>query len=99
MVEDLGSVLRADVGSLAIQRSRIVAFPENSQELFVGHLRRVVVDLYPFRMPGAARADIFVSRIFQRTARVAYGRGVHTFDMAEGVFHSPEAARRECCFC
>src|ERR1700757_2507955 len=99
MKKNLRPVLRADVRPLAVQRGRIVAFPEDSQQLFVGHLRRVVVDLHRLSVPRSARTDIFITRVFQRAARVTYRRRVHTLDVAKGVFYSPEAACSERCFC
>src|SRR6202008_2238989 len=97
--KNLRPVLCANVRTLAIQRRRIVALPENSQQLLVSHLRWVVVDFHCLRMPRPARADIFITRVFQRAARVTYCRRVHTLDVAEGVFYSPETACSERCFC
>src|SRR5579862_801072 len=99
MEKNLGPVLLADVRALAVQSGWIVAFPENSQQLFVVNLRRIVVDFNCFRVPRSARADIFITRIFQRSARVTYRRRVHSLQVPEGVLYSPETTCSKRCFC
>ena len=52
MEEDYTAVLRSHIGALAIYLGRIVSLPEYVQELIVADLRRIVLYLDDFSMPG-----------------------------------------------
>ena len=62
--------MRAPVRPLAIQLSRIVILPEDVEQLLVGELRRIVLDLYCFGVARVVGADIFVRRVGKVSARV-----------------------------
>ena len=62
--------MRADIGSLPIQRRRIVIGPENIEQLFVTNDRRIELDLDNFGMSGLIGANIFVGRIFRVAAGI-----------------------------
>ena len=91
-VENRGPVLRADVGTLAVELRGIVRdVEEDLQHLSVGDFAGIVGDLYGFGVAGSSGAhDVIVS-----------GRGIaagvpgdhlfHAFDLLEDGLDAPEA--------
>ncbi len=65
MVENYRAVLRADVVSLAIERGRVVCFPENLEQFRIGDLRRIVGDLDHFGVAGLARGNLLVGWVLR----------------------------------
>src|SRR6266487_5602347 len=95
--EDHRSILRANVGTLAIERGRIVNLPEHIEQLIIRHLRRVVGHFNALSVSGSARADIRIGRVIVPAAGVADSRRCHALDLAKRRLNSPEAARSKCC--
>lgn len=73
VIENRGAVLRADVGSLAIERGGIVVLKKRGDEFAIGNLSGVEFDFDGFGVAGRAGADVFVGGIFFRAAGVADG--------------------------
>ena len=57
------AILRSNVGSLSIQRRRVVIRPKNIEQFVVANLRRIELDLYDLSVAGFVGAYIFVARI------------------------------------
>src|SRR2546430_2835763 len=74
MVKNDRAILRSNVRTLAIQGHRIVARPENIEELIVIDLGGVELHLDDLGVPGLIAANIFVSRIVLFAAGVTHGR-------------------------
>ncbi len=95
-VEDGGSVLVADVGSLSVLCSRIMIHPEDGEEFFVWDFFRVEGNVDCFRMAGDAAADLgiaWVRKLFF-PARITDG-GCHDAGyLVEDGLDAPEAS---CC--
>src|ERR1700689_1477703 len=96
MKENSRTILRAYVWSLAVQRRRIVALPEDGEKLEVGNSARIKFHLDSFGLPGASAANILISRILHRAAGVTGGHGSDAFHLPECVLHTPETSCREC---
>jgi len=92
VIENRGTILRSRVGPLPVQLRGIVVLPEDIQQLFIGNLGRIIVDLDRFGMPGAIRTNIFVRRILHLPARVTDAGGDHARQLAEGSFYSPKTS-------
>ena len=87
--EDGRAVLGADVGPLAVRGGRVVDRPEDVEELVVGDLLGVVVDLDDLGVAGPAGADVAIGRVGERPARVADGDVGDPLDLAEGQPRRP----------
>ena len=98
VIKNHGTILVADIGSLAIQRGRIVIRPEDVEELIVTDDGRIELHLHHFGVPGVVAADIFVGRIFRRAARVSDGCIGHPASGPEGRFDAPETTGAKCRF-
>jgi hypothetical protein len=90
MVKDHGTILLSNIGTLAIQRRRIVVRPENIKHLVVTDLRRIEFHFHHFGVAGFVRANIFIRWIILRSARVPNRGRDHAFQVAESLFHTPE---------
>jgi len=95
-IEDGRAVLRAFVGSLAIELRRVVSHREEySQQLAVSDLRWVVHNLDGFGLPCLSGADDFVLRVLFRTTRVTRGSADDTFHVLEDSLNTPETSASE----
>jgi len=90
MVKDHGTILFSDIGTLPIQRRRIVVRPENIKQLVVVNLRWIEFHFHYFSVAGFVRANIFIGWIILRSARVPNRCRDHAFQISEGFFHAPE---------
>ena len=90
MVKDHGTILLSDIGTLPIQRRRIVVRPENIKQLVVTNLRWIEFHFHHFGVAGFVRANIFIGWIILRSARVPNRCRDHAFQISEGFFHTPE---------
>src|SRR5579872_2794146 len=72
-----------------------MVLPENFEEIFVFDLGRVEFHLDRLGVPGAVRADFFVSWLFGRTADVANARRNHAGNLAKSCLYSPKTSRCE----
>ena len=77
MIKNHRAILRAHIGTLSIQRRRIVVRPENVEDLIVSYFRRIEFHLNNLGVAGLVTADIFVARIFFIPARIPYGGRAH----------------------
>jgi hypothetical protein len=77
VVENDRTVLRSDVGALAVRCGRVVRVPEDVQQFRVGDHGRVESDLDDLGVPGCAGADPLVSGILNGAAAVPANRGLH----------------------
>lgn len=98
MVENHGTILITNIGSLTIQRGRIMIRPEDIKELIVTNDRWIELHLHNFSMPGVVSAHIFVGWIFRRATRVSNGGVRHALYSPEGRFHPPKTTGPKCCF-
>src|SRR3974390_439926 len=83
---DRGTILRTHVIALTHALGRVVTFPKRLQQLIVRNPFRIEHDEHDFGMPGASRADFFVSWIFGVAARISRSRRV------DGIAKLPEFA-------
>ena len=95
MIKDHRAILRPHIGTLSIQRSRIVIRPKNIKKLIVMDLRRVEFQLDGLGVAGLIAANIFVARIVFVSTRIPDGRRCDAFQFAEGFFHAPKTTRPE----
>jgi hypothetical protein len=98
VIKNHGTILVADIGALAIQRSRIVIRPEDIEELIVADDRGIELNPHHFSVPGPVSAHIFVGWIFLRAARVTDGCIRHTSSGPEGRFNAPKTTGAKCRF-
>ena len=98
MVKNDGTILGADVGPLPIQRRRIVIRPKNIQKVLVADLRRIEFNFHNFGVTSFIRANVFVTRILFRSARIADACRSYAFQFPKGFLHAPKTARSECRF-
>jgi len=87
--------LRAYIGTLSIQRRRIVVRPENVEDLIVSYLRRIEFHLNNLGVAGLVTANIFVARILFVPACIPYGGRAHALKLAKSLFHAPKTPRPE----
>src|SRR5437773_1355039 len=87
MIKNHRAVLRAYIGTLSIQRRRIVVRPENVEDLIVSYLRRIEFHLNNLGVAGLVTANIFVARILFVPACIPYGGRAHALKLAKSLFH------------
>src|SRR6185295_881699 len=73
---DARAILRADVVALAHPLRRIVALPEDLQELGIADDLRIEYHEHDFVVPRHASADFAIGRVRRRAAGIADGRAV-----------------------
>jgi hypothetical protein len=98
MIEYDRAILRAYIGSLAVQGCGVMSFPEEVQKLFEGDLCRIIGDTSYLRMAGSAGAHLFVGRIGCGTASVPRLNGLDPFDAFKNRLNAPETAGAKGCF-
>ncbi len=91
-VKDRCTILVAFVAELAARIERVYIRPEHFEELFVGHLRRIIFDFDGLEMAGRSGGELLIGRVRFLPARIARCRGDHAVDLVEGRLHAPEAA-------
>src|SRR5262245_31260660 len=95
MIKNYRSILRANVGTLAVQRCWIVVRPENIQKFVITDLRWIELHFHDFGVSGLVRANILICRVVLCSSRIPDARGQNSFYVAECFFHSPETTRTE----
>ena len=80
----------SNIGTLPIQRRRIVVRPENIKQLVVTDLRWIEFHFHHFGVAGFVRANIFIGWIILRSARVPNRCRDHAVQFSEAFFHTPE---------
>ena len=90
MVKDHGTILPSNIGTLPIQRRRIVVRPENIKQLVVTNLRWIEFHFHHFGVAGFVRANIFIGWIILRSARVPHRCRDDAGQFSECLFHTPE---------
>src|SRR5579872_5346084 len=73
--EDYRAILRSYVRTLTVQRGWVMIFPEHSQQLLIGNLRRIEFHLDHFRVAGMVRADVLIAGLGERSSHIADGSG------------------------
>ena len=76
-MEDGGAILRADIGTLAVQRRRVVNGEEDVEEIAIGDDARVEGDLHRFGVPRLAAAYLLVGGIRHAAADVSGNDALH----------------------
>src|SRR5437868_9217739 len=95
MIKNHGAILRSNVRALAIQRRRIVVRPKNIEKVSVADLRWVEFNLDSFRVAGFIRANVFISWVLFRSARVTDCGRSYACQFPESFFHAPKTSRAE----
>src|SRR5207302_7354064 len=95
MIKNHRTILRAYIGTLSIQRGRIVVRPENIEDLIVRYLGRIEFHLNNLGVAGLVAANIFVARILSVPACIPYGGRANALKLAESLFHAPKTPRPE----
>jgi hypothetical protein len=96
-VEDDGTVLCSFVIPLAIQRGGVVGFPMDLEQFRKRNDIGVVGDLDHFRMPGLARADLFIGRILDVSSGVARDDRLDSLDPLKHGLGAPETTAAKSC--
>src|SRR5262249_17394477 len=87
---DGGAVLRADVVPLTHALGRVVAFPEDAEELVVRGLIAMEDGQHDLGVAGAAAACLLVRRVVRDAARIADRCRVHARRLPEEPLRAPE---------
>src|SRR5437879_11062581 len=95
MIKNHRAVLRAYIGTLSIQRGRILVRPENCEDLIVRYLGGIEFHLNNVGVAGLVTANIFVAWILCVPASIPYGGRAHAFKLAKSLFHAPKTPRPE----
>ena len=98
-VENFGAVLRSGVIALTVQCGRIVDLKEKLQYRAVIGLLRIKGNLDGLGMARIARAYILIGRVHRITAGIAYAGVQNAGLLADQIFHAPETATGQYCFC
>src|SRR5438105_15700722 len=93
MEKNGGAVLLADVWPLPVERGRVVHLPERIQQPVIAHLCRIERHLYHLGVSRGAGANVMVGGVLQIAAQVAGHSFQYSWDLAESLLHTPEAAR------
>ena len=94
-IVDRGTVLRADIRSLAVQRSGVMDREEDVEEVAERDDPRVEIDAHHLGMSGRARTHLLVRRSRDVTAGVAGFHALHAAQVRERGLQAPEAAAAE----
>ena len=95
MIKNHGAILRPNVRALAIQRRRIVVRPKNIEKVIVADLRWVEFNLDSFRVASFIRANVFISWVLFRSARVTHRGRSYACQFPESFFHTPKTSGAE----
>src|SRR5437016_4952627 len=95
MIKNHRAVLRPYIGTLSIQRGRIVVRPKNVEDLIVRYLGRIEFHLNNLGVAGLVTANIFVARILFVPACIPYGGRAHALKLAKSLFYAPKTPRPE----
>src|SRR5207302_3444223 len=95
MIKNHRAILRAYIGTLSIQRGRIVVRPKNIEQLLVADSGSIEFHLNNLGVAGLVAANIFVARILFVPACIPYGGRAHAIKLAESLFHAPKTPRPE----
>src|SRR2546429_9361657 len=90
MIKNHRAVLRAYIGTLSIQRGRIVVRPENVEDLIVRYLGGIEFYLNNLGVAGLVTANIFVARILFVPACIPYGGRAHALNPLKKPFFAPK---------
>ena len=93
--EDGGSILIANVRPLPIKLGWVMHDEESFQQLPVGNLGRIKLNLHHLRVAGAVVADILVSGVGLGASHVSTDGGGDTGANLEPMLHTPETSARK----
>ena len=97
-IENLGSILRTDIGALAVKLCKIVGLEKQLCQLLVADYFGIIRDLDGLGVAGFVGADLLVGGIVNVAARVSDGCGDNAGYFVEVIFGPPETAGCEYCF-
>lgn len=92
LVEDGGTVLTAEIGSLAVEGGGVVDGVEDLQQVPVADLAIVVEYFDHFGVAGGVGADFFVGRVCNVAVGVAADHIHYPVDLPESRIETPETA-------
>src|SRR5689334_17578001 len=95
MREDDRAVLRADIGTLAVELRWVMHLEEQIEQFFVADFRRVERDFHHFGVVGGAAANLSIVGVGDMAARVARYSVNHAGHFAEKRLDAPEASCSE----
>src|SRR5213594_1957850 len=95
MIEHRGPVLRPGIGTLPVQRGRIVNREEDVQQIPEPYLLGIERDLDNLDVTRGTRADGFVAWVLHVPAGVPGLGLIHAAELLEDRLETPEAAARE----
>jgi hypothetical protein len=95
--ENRGTILRAEIGTLSVQRGRIMILEKYSQQFPIGHALGIKFDLNGLGVTGSPRAHVLVGRILRCAACVADGGRGNALHLPERILDTPETARCKSC--
>jgi len=95
VIENGRTVLRAHIGTLAVERGRVVIAPEDFKQVVIADHLRIEGDFDHLGMAGAIGADVFVRRIFRGSPHVADLGRLHSSQAAKRSFHAPKTTGAE----
>ncbi len=98
MIKDDRPILRPNIGPLPIQSGRIMIRPKNIEQFLIPYFAWIELDLDNFGVSGFVGTNVFVGRIFRRSARVADRGRSHTFQLPKGLLDAPKTSRAKCRF-
>jgi hypothetical protein len=96
VIENYGSILRPDIGTLPIQAGWIVIRPKDLEQSVVTDPRRIEFYFDHFRVPGLVSANIFVAWVVFRSTGVADGCCRHALEIPKRFFYSPKTTCAKC---
>lgn len=91
VIKNDAAILRANVGTLAIEGGGVVGFPEDLKQLLERDHRGIENDAHDLCVASIAAADVVVGRILCLAARIATDDALHTTKALENGFNTPEA--------
>ena len=93
--EDRRAVLRSDVGTLAVERRRIVTIPKQVEQAIVVDDGRVELNPHGLGVAGRTGANLLVGWVLDSAAGVADRRCADPFELTKGGFDTPKTAGGE----
>ena len=99
MVEDDGSVLRAFISALAVERGGVVQVEEDFEQSVEGDVLGCIGDLDDLSMVCLSGANLFVGRVLECASRVSRRDKSDALEPLEDALEAPEAPASESSFC
>src|SRR6266700_1874280 len=97
VIENRGTILRANIRPLTVKSGGVVQAPKRVEELVIAHARRVERHLNGLCVAGAVGADIAVSWVLERPTGITHLRVRYARNFAECRLNPPKTACRKRC--